>query len=137
MPGSLCANLVDTNSVSHWICSPPGLLTTNVYQHVALTFDTNSGVAALYLNGTNVAMSNLYTAGVAFTPKTDGDLLLGWDMSLYTNNYYAGEMDEMSLYGRALSLAEIAAIYHVSAGTTNRLLGKFDPAITPAIGLAE
>ena len=137
LQGCLYANIVDTNSVSHWIYSAPGLLTTNVYQHVALTFNTNSGVAALYLNGTNVATSNLFTAGLSFVPKTGGDLLLGHDMTLYTNNFFGGEMDEMSVYGRALSLAEIHAIYDVSALTTNRLIGKFDPAITPAVGLAE
>jgi subtilisin-like proprotein convertase family protein len=137
LQGCLYANIVDTNYVSHQIWSAPGLLTTNVFQHVALTFNTNSGIACLYLNGTNVATSNLYSGGVSFVPKTDGDLLIGYDMSLYTNNYYVGEMDEMSLYGRALSLAEISAIYNVSATTTNRLVGKFDPTVTPEPGLAE
>ena len=42
-----------------------------------------------------------------------------------------------SVYSRALSFAEISTIYQISAGTTNRLLGKFDPTITPAVGLAE
>ena len=46
-------------------------------------------------------------------------------------------MDEMSIYSRALSAAEIAAIYRVSASATNGLTGKFDPAVTPAYGLAE
>ncbi|MGA2248307.1 MAG: LamG-like jellyroll fold domain-containing protein, partial [Verrucomicrobiota bacterium] len=137
LQGCLYANIVDTNYGSHVIYSAPGLLTTNVYQHVALTFNTNSGIAALYLNGTNVATSNLYTAGLSFVPKTDGDLLLGYDLSLYTNNFFGGEMDEMSVYGRALSLAEIHAIYDVSAQTTNRSIGKFNPAVTPAVGLAE
>jgi subtilisin-like proprotein convertase family protein len=135
--GCLYANIVDTNFVSHEIYSAPGLLQSNIYQHVVLTFNTNSGIAALYLNGTNVATTNLYTNGVSFVPKTDGDLLLGRDMTLYTNNYYGGQMDEMSLYSRALSLAEISAIYNVSASTTNRLIGKFDPSVTPAVGLAE
>lgn len=137
LQGALVANIVDTNYVSHWIFSPTGLITTNVFQHVALTFNTNSGIAALYLNGTNVATSNLYAGGVSFVPKTDGDLLIGWDMSLYTNNYFSGLMDEMSLYGRALSDAEINGIYSVSADTTNREVGKFDPTVTPATGLAE
>jgi subtilisin-like proprotein convertase family protein len=135
--GCLYANIMDTNFVSHEIFSAPGLLQSNVYQHVALTFNTNSGLAALYLNGTNVATTNLFTAGGSFVPKTDGDVLLGRDMTLYTNNYYGGTMDEMSIYSRALSLAEISAIYHVSASTTNRLIGKFDPSVTPAVGLAE
>ena len=64
-------------------------------------------------------------------------MLIGWDMSRYTNNYYGGKMDEMSLYSRAISDAEISAIYNVSAATTNRLIGKFDPTVTPAVGLAE
>jgi subtilisin-like proprotein convertase family protein len=135
--GCLYANIVDTNFVSHEIYSAPGLLQSNVYQHVALTFNTNSGLAALYLNGTNVAVTNLFTNGVSFVPKTDGDLLLGRDLTRYTNNYYGGQMDEMSLYSRALSDAEIIAIYQASAFTTNRLLGKFDPNVTPAVGLAE
>jgi subtilisin-like proprotein convertase family protein len=131
--GCLYANIMDTNFVSHEIFSAPGLLQSNVYQHVALTYNTNNGLAALYLNGTNVAVTNL---GV-FVPKTDGDVLLGRDMTRYTNNFYGGTMDEMSIYSRALSLAEISAIYHVSASTTNRLIGKFDPSVTPAVGLAE
>ncbi len=132
--GSLYANIVDTNFVSHEIFSAPGLLTNYIFQHVALTYDTNSGVAMLFLNGTNVATTNF---GTAFIPKTDGDVLLGRDMSPNTNNYYGGLMDEMSIYRRALSSAEILAIYQASALTTNRLIGKFDPSVVPAYGLAE
>ena len=131
--GCLYANLVDMTNGSHEIYSAPGLVQSNIYQHVAVTYDTNSGLAMLYYNGTNVATTNL---GVFF-PKTGGDVLLGKDMSLLTNNYYGGEMDEMSIYARALSAAEIGAIYRVSATATNGLTGKFDPSVTPAYGLAE
>lgn len=133
--GCLFANIVDTNFVAHWIYSAPGLLRSNVYQHVALTYDTNSGVAMLYLDGTNVATTNFGSPFVV--PKADGDVLLGRDMTPVTNNYFGGQMDEMSVYDRALSGAEIAAIYRVSALSTNRNLGKFDPTVTPALGLAE
>ncbi len=139
--GCLYANLVDTTNGIHEIYSLPGLIQSNVFQHVALTYNTNSGVATLYYNGTNVCSTNL---GV-FTPKTTGDLLLGKDMSLLTNNYFSGEMDEMSVYRRALSDAEIAAIYNISAQSTNynttngpvATLGKFDPNYNPAQSLAE
>jgi alpha-tubulin suppressor-like RCC1 family protein/subtilisin-like proprotein convertase family protein/sugar lactone lactonase YvrE len=132
--GCLFANVVDITNGSHWIYSAPGLVQSNVFQHVALTYDTNSGIANLYYNGTNVASTNW---GVAFIPKTTGDVLLGKDMNVETNNYYGGLMDEVSIYGRALSDAEIEAIYSVSAFTTNRLIGKFDPSITPPESLAE
>ena len=132
--GCLFANLVDITNGSHWICSAPGLIQSNIFQHVALTYDTNLGIASLFYNGTNVATTNW---GVNIVPKTTGDVLLGKDMSLQTNNFYSGLMDEMSIYNRALSDAEIQAIYSVSAYTTNRLIGKFDPTITPPLSLAE
>ena len=131
--GCLFANLVDTTNGSHIICSAPGLVLTNVFQHVALTYNTNSGLATLYYNGTNVASTNLGY----FLPNTTGDVLLGRDMSLATNNFFGGRMDELSIYGRSLSAAEILAIYNVSFLTTNRTIGKFDPSITPALSLAE
>ncbi|HEX3857718.1 MAG TPA: LamG-like jellyroll fold domain-containing protein [Verrucomicrobiae bacterium] len=131
--GCLFANLVDVTNGSHFIFSAPGLIQSNVFQHVALTYDTNSGIANLYYEGTNVASTNLGY----FIPKTTGDVLLGKDMSRLTNNFYGGKMDEMSIYGRALSASEIASIYQISASTTNRNTGKFDPAITPGLSLAE
>jgi subtilisin-like proprotein convertase family protein len=138
--GCLYANLIDTSNLWHEVYSAPGLIQSNVFQHVALTFDTNSGLAKLYLNGTNVATTNLFMIGSVFTPfvpRTDGDVLLGRDMTLCTNNYFGGEMDEMSIYKRALSDAEIAAIYRVSTTASNGLTGKFDASVTPASGLAE
>jgi subtilisin-like proprotein convertase family protein len=131
--GCLFANLVDTTNGSHYVYSAPGLVQTNVFQHVALTYNTNSGIASLYYNGTNVASTNLGY----FLPKTTGDVLIGKDMSRATNNFFGGRMDEMSIYSRSLSSAEIQAIYNVSALTTNRTIGKFDQSVTPALGLAE
>ncbi len=109
--GCLYANLIDITNGWHEIYSAPGLIQSNVYQHVALTYNTNTALAALYYNGTNVASTNL---GV-FVPKTTGDVLLGRDMSRLTNNFYGGKMDEISIYSRCLSASEIAAIYNVSA----------------------
>jgi len=139
--GCLYANLVDTTNGFHEIWSAPGLIQSNYYQHVALTYDTNTGWARLYYEGTNVCSTNL---GV-FTPKTTGDLLLGRDMSRLTNNYFSGAMDEMSIYSRRLSDAEILAIYQISALATNQLNtngientpGKFNAAYDPAFSLAE
>lgn len=131
--GRLYANIMDTNNVPHEVFSPAGLIQSNVFQHVALTYNTNTGIANLYYDGTNVVSTNI---GV-FVPNTTGDFLLGRDMNTESNNFFWGRMDEMSIYSRYLSDAEIAAIFNVSASTTNRNIGKFNPAITPALSLAE
>ncbi len=131
--GRIYANIMDTNNVPHEVFTDPGVVQTNVFQHIALTYNTNTGIAKLYYNGTNIVTTNI---GV-FVPNTTGDLLLGKDMSRITNNFFFGLMDEMSIYSRYLSDAEIASIYNISASTTNRNLGKFNPALAPAESLAE
>jgi len=99
----------------------PVVLQTNVFQHVALTYDKASGIAKIYYNGALVQTASL---GAGFIPKTSNALLIGRRMSI-DNWYFSGILDEPSLYGRALTSDEIAAIYN--AGTA----GKIPPAPTP------
>ncbi len=132
----LYANLVDTNQTDHEIYSPANRLVPGVWQHVALTYDKVSGNASLYINGTIATQTNLGS----FTPQTSyTNLLLGarttYGSVSSPNTAFSGGMDEMSIYSRALSPAEIAAIY--SAGSE----GKCAPATTtctpPPAGLVN
>jgi hypothetical protein len=121
-PGNLLANIVDTDGNWHPLYSGPGLLTTSNFQHVALTYDKASGVGSLYINGVVVASANLGT----FTPQTSYNLYLGRRPTGGVPLVYSGLMDEVSLYGRALSQGEIQAIYQ--AGSSGKC-----PAIAPFI----
>ena len=106
--GCLYANVMDAANNAHPFSSPAGILTTG-YQHVALTYDKSTGQASIYRNGALVASANL---GI-FTPKTASNLLLGERTYLggASQFKYTGDLDEMSVYGRALSSNEVAAIY--------------------------
>jgi hypothetical protein len=106
-PGCLYANLIDTTGGLHYFASPAGLITANTFQHVALTYDTNSGLAVLYINGASVAQQNL---GV-FTPQTSYNVYLGYRPGGAPITYWDGLLDEIRIYNRALSSNEIAAIY--------------------------
>jgi tetratricopeptide (TPR) repeat protein len=117
-PGAFTANFKDVNHQAHNISSPPGVLTTNRFQHVAATYDGTSGDAALYLDGAIVAQANL---GI-FTPRTIGDLYFGlrpYDDA--AGMRFVGEIDEVGVYSRALSEAEIEAI-HAAGGAGKRLV---------------
>jgi RHS repeat-associated protein len=111
-PGCLYANLIDTVGLSHQFASAPGLVVSNAFQHVGLTYDKSSGLASLYLNGALVAQQNL---GV-FTPQTSYNLNFG--VYFQVENFLAGLMDDFSLYNRSLSPEEIGAIYN--AGSTGK-----------------
>jgi hypothetical protein len=125
-PGCFYANLRDTNSTDHYFFTPAGLLSTSVWQHVALTYDRNTGVGTLFFNG---AVAASVTLGI-FVPRTTADLHFGFRAGFGS---YAGLLDEPTLYNRVLSPAEIVALY--SAGP----LGKqtAGPYINTASGLPD
>jgi hypothetical protein len=119
----LYANLVDTSGISHSVSSGGGLLASQTFQHLALTYDKASGVAQLFLNGVIVQASTLGT----FTPRTGSDLHIGYRPTAQSFN---GILDEVTLYGRALTGAEITAIYN--AGSAGQCSGPvtYPPTIT-------
>ena len=124
--GNFFANLVDTGGGNHVIFSNSGLITTNVYQHVAVTYDKASGTAALYYNGVQVAVDTTFGQ---FTPQTTYPLYLGERPPGDINSWvFSGSMDEVSLYNRALSSNEIAAIY--LAGSGGKCFTPVPPSIT-------
>jgi concanavalin A-like lectin/glucanase superfamily protein/VCBS repeat protein/Ig-like domain-containing protein/FG-GAP repeat protein len=107
--GSFWGDIVDTTGTSHYFNSATGLITTNVFQDLAMTYDKTTGLGVLYRNGIVVATANL---GV-FTPQTSFDFFMGNRPSgFFTGIYFHGEMDEPTIYNRALSIHEIAAIYN-------------------------
>jgi hypothetical protein len=90
----------------------PNLLPLNEWTHVAATFD--GGKKVMYVNGVPVAsrtgLSALkYNAGPA--PVTIG---AGWNGS-ESVAFFQGRLDEVTLYGRALSEVEIMAIANAGA----------------------
>ena len=109
----------------------PGLVQAGVFQHVAFTYDNNSGVACLYWNGVQV-QSGSVGGGIAFTSF---DLWLGAEPDYYFDGglnawvwsviCYSGLMDEVAIYSRALTAAEIQAIYNAGSA------GKCPPPPTP------
>lgn len=122
--GSLVANLVDTQGGDHQIRTDGQVVHAGQWQHVALTYDKGSGQTALYLNGVAVAQTNLGS----FTPQTSYALHLGWRPSgPFSGNHFDGGMDEISLYRRALTGAEILSIHNAGGA------GKCPPLQAPVI----
>ncbi len=102
--GSIGANFVDTTGVSHHAFSGPNVVSAGVWTHVAATYNRSSGVAALYADGVMLLQTNLGS----FVPQTSYGLYLGhrpaWGL------YFAGEMDDVAVYDRALSAEEVGSI---------------------------
>lgn len=121
--GSLLGSIVDGSGTPHTVQSPPGLLDTIHWQHVAFTYDVASGTAVLYLNGNLVASNNLGS----IPPQTSGTVNIGW--SAASSNFFGGLMDEVSLYNRALSPTEVTALFNAEED------GKCDVPVAPSVVL--
>jgi hypothetical protein len=78
------------------------------FQHIAFTYDKDTGSASLYINGVLAAAQNFGR----FTPQTTYPLNIGrrTGQPVRLNTTYSGLIDELALYNRALSADEIKSI---------------------------
>lgn len=123
--GELAVAMVDTNGNNFSvIASPSSTLVPNVWQHIAVSYDRATHLVSLYANGVLVGQS-IWSGDV---PQTSYNIWVGHRPEdcgggCWTDGtYLTGPIDELSLYNRALSQAEIQAI--VNAGSA----GKCAPA---------
>jgi subtilisin-like proprotein convertase family protein len=134
VPGCLFGGFIEAGNpgVGQAFVSSPNIVAANVLQHVALTYNHQTGNAAMYLNGVMVASTN--NVGVV-VPWTTGNVLIGRRINTITpsqNFHFAGQEDEISIYRRDLSASEIQAIFQKGSS------GKYDTnAPSIATGLAE
>ena len=127
-PGSVYADLFDSNGNEHLFTSAGGVIASNAFQHLAVTYDKPSGMGRIIVNGVLVAEANLGS----FTPLTSSDLYIGYrpPSSPFGPIPFNGIIDEVSLYSRALSLGEVQAIYN--AGSDGKCVPVLPASCAPA-----
>src|SRR5690606_4109654 len=94
--------------VQHYLST--AAVQANTWQHVAVVFDSNHD-ATFYLNG--VAVDTI-PGNAPITLNHDDPLLIGSTTPIGSNvpsERFAGQMDELAIYGRAMSAAELVSIY--------------------------
>ncbi len=118
IPGMLYMNLRPANPE---LRSAGGVVPINAWSHVACTVDSGAGVGHLYHNGTRVASCSL---PVSLNTSTFTPLSIGYrdvaSLEPLRGRRFAGLLDEVSVYNRALSASEVRAIYQRGSA------GKFD-----------
>ena len=107
----------------------PYTFVSNVWYHGAYTFDNKTETQTLYLNGIAVTNRN---AGLQMAYDSH-PVLIGSEFDYGSLVLpFNGRIDESSIYNRALSPAEIYAIYHAASSgkySTNSLYPNFQVTI--------
>jgi N-acetylneuraminic acid mutarotase len=116
--GGLHLSYVNGNGVNVGLLTAPGLIHVGVFTHVAGIIDTAAGVMQIYVNGQLAASQATAGPMVPNTlPLTIGASDAG-PGSTY-NAFFSGLIDEVTVYNRGLSGAEVRDIY------VNGSAGKF------------
>jgi hypothetical protein len=84
--------------------SRPGIIRANQWQHVAAVVRRGDNKTRLYVNGYEVAVGTINSANLD-NPKAD--LHIG---RIQNSQLFAGDIDEVRIYRRALGVAEIQAL---------------------------
>jgi hypothetical protein len=100
-------------------------LQANVPTHIAGTYDSSTGEVRIYVNG---ELRNSSTASGELISNTNGINIA----SVNPASFFTGQIDEVSLYNRALSAAEIAAI--ANARHAGKLKAVDTTGTTAAVG---
>jgi len=104
------------NASFHDFDTPEGVITLNAWNFVAAVYDQSSGTRQIYVNGVKVAER---TDSPITITNSVADLGIGAQVNSPTVLHFpfAGVIDEVALFNRALSQAEIQSIYNAgSAG---------------------
>jgi len=100
----------------HEAWSDEGALTLNQWHHLATTYDGKD--LKVYLDGKPVA------AKAVNRPRVPGTLPLAIGRRQDAYNYFEGVIDEVRLYGRALSAGEVAARFQSGGAAPPEALGQ-------------
>src|SRR5262245_56631211 len=102
------ANFVDTTAGDHVVKSGVAM-TPNEWHHIAATYDQTTGVGTVYLDGVPVFSATLGSFDLA----TSADLYIGHrPLTGEHFPWFAGLIDEVEIFNRALTPEEIQNIYN-------------------------
>ena len=102
------------------ITSGPGLMISDAWNHVVVTFNVSTLVMELWINGIKVGSTNVTTGS---RTRTTATLRFG-RRSDDAANFFKGLIDEFALYNAVLSDARIAAHYAASGAITGIAVGS-------------
>src|SRR4029077_12775157 len=93
-----------------------GSIPLNTWTHVAVTYDSASGTLIVYVNGSAVVSSIVFSPGTLIE-ATNAPVYIGAEPSAVGGRHFLGLIDEVEVFNRALSASEILAIKNAgSAG---------------------
>jgi hypothetical protein len=91
------------------------LLTKDEWHHMFVVYDGVAGTLKMYVDG--VLYRTDYGAPGRTCRKSTGSVYIGRDLNNAASGYFGGRIDDLRVYGRALTSNEVFTIYNGGVGT--------------------
>ena len=104
--------------------SPVGIFTAGQWNHVAIVVDRSVGLARIYYNGVDVTVD--FTTMPDFNPNA----IIHFGEMRGSGFHFNGSLDDIRIYDRALSAAEVSGLANPGDGGTLATTLGTQPAIT-------
>jgi len=111
---------IDNNTIQSWVDNFDAAVNISPnpvpnLQWAQLALVVNSGVHTVYVNGSPAGSATLASTDYGTTPFTFN--IAGGGIFDATGNFFKGQVDDVSVYYRALSSSELCALYLKGSGT--------------------
>ena len=110
--GSLQVEVHNTTGSLFYVSPPSGTITSNRWYHVIAVVDIPTQKLRLYINGTESSAS----------PRTLNESASTWNATIFRigtdSRYTNGTIDDVAIWNRSLSAAEIASLYALGQNAT-------------------
>ncbi len=94
-------------------------LTKNAWNHIVATYDGTTDTEVIYINGVQQATASL---GLGALSATENNMNFGTNVTM-TGSFLDGIEDDIRVYNRALTAAEVKQLYQLGGGQTNASSG--------------
>ena len=102
-------------SGGYWAYTTNAVIPVGQWSHVALTFDTQTQVLRMFANGAELGVAFYPSQGNVSSLVSQTPVRIGTIYTSQFTEFFAGLVDELALYNRALSPTEIQAIYAIGS----------------------
>jgi hypothetical protein len=110
--GSLQSNMANQSGYGDTI-SNPAMLDDGAWHHVAFTYSNANGVGTIYIDG---AVAATKTIGSGKDLSVAAPVIIGGRPD--GNSYFSGSLDDVAIFSRALTAAEITGLYAGGSSST-------------------
>ncbi len=131
--GQLAFVVYDSSSNYRYILTDAAVLEPDVWKHIAATFDAGTQAMLFYVDGVQVS-SSLLSGSSVITSIADSSsaIRIGVAIDAYgqLSGLFAGLIDEVDIFGRALADSEIQAIFDAGSAGKCNVAADSPPTIT-------